>query len=175
MKKQLPIYLYGAISILVGIFLLFSADRSFNNIKLTLGISLTIGALFSFISAWSSRKSNVEFAYHEMHALAMIVYGAYILFFCKSLEMLTSLTAFLFFFYAFSEIIFCNRVFELASRVINKIVIVRLLLALAIGVGTMLAMNASEITLEGFGILFVLVGINIILYAPVMKSIKYSK
>ncbi|MFT6826982.1 MAG: uncharacterized membrane protein HdeD (DUF308 family) [Roseivirga sp.] len=174
MKKYLSIYLYGAIIIFAGVFLLFSEYTSFDTLKLTIGISLTIAAIFSSISALSSRKSHVEFAYHEMHALAMLVYGVSVLLFCKTLETLTSLTAFLFIFYSFSEFIFCLRLFDLGKKVVLKIIIVRLVLGLAIGVGTIVAMNVSEFTLEGFGILFIMVGLNIMLYAPIMKNNKLN-
>jgi uncharacterized membrane protein HdeD (DUF308 family) len=170
MNKYISIYLYGAITIFAGVFLLFSENSTFHSLKMTLGISLTIGAVFSFLSALLSRRKQVEFAYHEMHALAMIVYGLSVLMFCNTLETLTSLTAFLFFFYAFSEIVFCVRLFDLKSKIVYKIAIIRLLLGVAIGVGTALVMNDSKFNLEYFGILFTLVGVNILLYAPVLKG-----
>jgi uncharacterized membrane protein HdeD (DUF308 family) len=172
MKKHLPILLYGAIAIFVGIFLLLSDYSSFNVLKLTLGISLIIGAISSFVGAYSSHRGQVAFAYHQMHALATIVYGVSILVFGSSLERLISITALFFFFYAFSEII-------LATKVVYKIAALRFILGLAIGLGTVVAMHFSKFTLEGFGVLFVILGVNIMLYAPVMKvgnndKIQYS-
>ncbi|MFT4803580.1 MAG: uncharacterized membrane protein HdeD (DUF308 family) [Cyclobacteriaceae bacterium] len=179
MKKHLPILLYGAIAIFVGIFLLLSDYSSFNVLKLTLGISLIIGAISSFVGAYSSHRGQVAFAYHQMHALATIVYGVSILVFGSSLERLISITALFFFFYAFSEIILCLRLFELATKVVYKIAALRFILGLAIGLGTVVAMHFSKFTLEGFGVLFVILGVNIMLYAPVMKvgnndKIQYS-
>jgi len=52
-------------------------------------------------------------------------------------------------------------------------VLIRLILGLVIGIGTVFAMNFLEITVELFGLLFILVGINVILYAPVMKSTQF--
>jgi uncharacterized membrane protein HdeD (DUF308 family) len=169
MKKYVSIYLYGAIAIFTGAFLLFSDSSSFNTLKLTVGISLTIGAIFSFFSAFSSRRNQIEFAYHEMHALAMMVYGVSVLFFCNTVEALISITSFLFIFYAASEVIFCIRLFDLKSKINFKIVIVRLLLGLAIGVGSVMAIHYSNFTLQGFGLLFIIVGVNIMLYTPVLK------
>jgi uncharacterized membrane protein HdeD (DUF308 family) len=169
MKKHLPIYFYGAIIILVGIFLLFPEYYSLNRINLTIGITLTIGAMLAFMAAFSRRTKHVQFAYHEMHALAMLVYGISIILFCNTLEKLISVTAFLLVFYAFSEIIFCNWLFNLGQKTIHKIIIVRFLLGIAIGIGVVISMNFSEHTLEGFGILFIMVGINIMLYVPVVK------
>jgi uncharacterized membrane protein HdeD (DUF308 family) len=170
MKKHLPIYLYGSIIILVGVFLLFSENSSFKIIKITLGISLIVGAIFAFITAFSRQRQEVQFAYHEMHALAMLVYGISLILLCNSTEKLISFTAFLFIFYAFSEIIFCNWLFNLAQKVVFKIVAIRALLGLIIGIGTVVAMNYTEFTIQIFGAMFILVGINIILYVPVMKA-----
>jgi uncharacterized membrane protein HdeD (DUF308 family) len=80
MKKNLPIYLYGSITILAGAFLLFSGNYTFQIIKITLGVSWIVGAIFAFISAFSRQRKQVQFAYHEMHALAMLVYGISLLF-----------------------------------------------------------------------------------------------
>jgi uncharacterized membrane protein HdeD (DUF308 family) len=162
MKKHLPI--------LVGVFLLFSENSSFQIIKITLGISLIVGAIFAFITAFSRQRQEVQFAYHEMHALAMLVYGISLILLCNSTEKLISFTAFLFIFYALSEIIFCNWLFNLAQKVVFKIVAIRALLGLLIGIGTVVAMNYTEFTIQIFGAMFILVGINIILYVPVMKA-----
>jgi uncharacterized membrane protein HdeD (DUF308 family) len=170
MKKYLPIYLYGSIIILVGIFLLFSENSSFQIIKITLGISLIVGAIFAFITAFSRQRQQVQFAYHEMHALAMLVYGISLILLCNSSEKLIVFTSFLFIFYAFSEIIFCNWLFNLAQKVVFKILAIRALLGFLIGIGTVVAMNYTEFTIQIFGAMFILVGINIILYFPVMKA-----
>jgi hypothetical protein len=170
MKKYIPIYLYGTIIILQGIFLLFSKDSSFHLIKYSLGISLIFGAVIAFISAFSRKRRQVQFAYHEMHAIAMLVYGLSVLFFSRTLADLTYITAFLLIFYAFSEVIFCNWIYNLGQKVLFKIVLVRVFLGFIVGMGALVAMNLEDIQFEIFGILFIMVGINIILYVPIMKS-----
>lgn len=175
MKKYLPIYLYGAIIILAGVFLILSKNITFNVIKLSLGFTLTVAAILAFIAALSRQRKQVQFAYHEMHALAMMGYGISILLFCNSSEKLISFTAFLLIFYTFSEIIFCNWLFNLAQKVVYKILFIRLILGLAIGIGTIISMNFSGSTLEGFGVLFIMVGINIVLYIPIMKVKEFNE
>ena len=107
-----------------------------------------------------------------MHALTILLYGIYILVFSSTLDKLISITAFLFIFYLFSEIIFCNWLFNLGNKILYKIVVIRTLLGLAIGVGAIVAIKFPSLTLEIFGILFILVGTNIMLYVPVMKDNK---
>jgi uncharacterized membrane protein HdeD (DUF308 family) len=169
-KKYYSIYLYGAIIILGGIFLLFSKNSTFNFIKFPLGIALTAGAILAFIAAYYSQRKQVQFAYHEMHALGMLIYGVSILFLGNTLEKLISFTSFLFFLYSFSEIIFCFILFNLAQKVVYKILIIRVVLGLVVGIGAVVAMNYTALTLEIFGLLFIMVGINIILYVPIMKG-----
>jgi uncharacterized membrane protein HdeD (DUF308 family) len=174
LKKNLYVYLYGAFIILGGFFLLFSKNYTFETIKITLGTILIAGAALAFLTALSRQRKQVEFSYHEVHALAMLVYGASIMLFSHSPETLIYFTSFLLFFYAFSEIIFCTWLFNLGKKVTYKIVFVRLILGLLVGIGVIVIMYypnfQKEIDLEGFGVLFILIGINILLYEPVIKT-----
>ncbi len=171
MKKQLPIYLYGSILIFAGVFLFISENYSFRNIKITLGIALIVGAFLAIITAFTRQSQEVQFSYHELHALTMLVYGISLLVLCNSTENLITFTAFLFIFYALSEIIFCSWLFNLAQKVVFKILVIRVLLGLIIGIGTVVAMNYEEFSIQLFGVMFILVGINIMLYVPVMKPL----
>lgn len=173
MKKHHPIYIYGAIVILLGIFLMFSRYYTFQTIKMTLGITIIIGAILALLKALSRQRKQIEFSYHEIHSLAMLGYGISVLLLANSLETLIYLSAFLFFFYTFSEIIFSTWIFNLGKTVDYKIVAVRVFLGLMIGLGTVailyyFASNQMAV-IEGFGILFIIIGINILLYVPIMK------
>lgn len=170
MKKHIAIYVYGALIMLAGILLLFSDVSNLPNIRIGIGVPLTVGSVLAFVAAFYRRKKQVEFAYHEMHALARLVYGIAVLVFCNTPEKLILVTAFLFIFYAFSEIIFCNWLLELGRKVLYKIVVLRFLLGLAIGVGAIASMFFSKHTLQGFGVLFILVGANIVFYVSIMKK-----
>ncbi len=169
-QKYLPLYTYGALIILSGIFLIYLESSPFIGMQWALGITLSIASVFAFYTALSRQRKQVQFAYHEMHALAMLVYGISILVFCNTSEKFIFISSFLFIFYAFSEIIFCNWLFNLAQKVKYPIVILRLLFGLAIGIGAVLSMHYSKITLEIFGVLFILIGLNILLYVPIMKE-----
>lgn len=169
MKKYLPIYLYGSIISFAGIFLMLSHNSSFIILKSTLGIALIAAAIFAGITAFFRQNKSVQFAYHKLHALAMVVYGMAILLFCDSMERLNTLSTYLFIFYSFSEIIFCIWLFNLGQKVVFKIVAIRILLGLAIGIGTIVALNFPADTLQIFGLLFVLVGLNVLFYIPVMR------
>jgi uncharacterized membrane protein HdeD (DUF308 family) len=170
MKKYLTIYLYGAVIVLGGLFLLFSGRMSIMTMRLVLGIVLTLAAGIAFVAAFFRRKQQVQLAYHELHALALLIYGVLILFFANSFEHLISITSFLFFFYALSEIIFSNWIFNGGKKVNYRVVFVRVLLGLVIGFGTVTGMNFTEYTREIFGVLFVIIGINIVFYVPVLKE-----
>lgn len=170
MLKYLPIYIYGFITTLVGIFLILPNNNLFLTVKYTLGISLILGAIFAFITAFTRQRKHVQFAYHEMHALVMLTYSLSIILFCTSPKELISFTVFLFIFYAFSEIIFSTWLFNLHQKAIVQIAVIRALLGLVIGFGTIAALNFTDFTLQIFGVLFIMVGINIMLYLPVMKT-----
>lgn len=170
MNKHIPIYIYGGIILLEGIFLMLSQQSSFKLIHMTLGITMSCVAVFAFVAAFIRQRKQVQFAYHELHASALLIYGLCILYLCNTLESLISYTNFLFIFYAFSEIIFCYWLFNLAQKVVTKIVAVRVLLGLIIGIGAVLSMMYPAYSLEIFGVQFILVGINVILYVPELKK-----
>jgi hypothetical protein len=170
MKKNIPIYLYGLITILAGVFLVVSKDSSLNEIKFKLAITLLVGAFFAFATAAFRQNKQVQFAYHTMHAFAMLLYAIALLFFCNSMERFINFTFYLFIFYSFSEIILCSWIFNLAQKVVFKIVLIRVLLGLVVGIGAVIALNFKLVTLQVFGVLFIMVGANIMLYVPVMKA-----
>lgn len=176
MKNNIALYLYGSLIILVGIFLVFFpySQPDFFTVKLVVGGVLINGAFLAFRTAFKRKRKQVQFAYHEIHGVAMLAYGFAVLFFCESLEQLIQMSSLLFFYYAFSEIIFCVWLFDLGQKVYYKILFVRLLLGLAIGIGTVGIMyftpTSSSVKLAGFGFLFMIVGANILLYVPILKS-----
>ena len=170
MKKYFPVYLYGAIIIIGGIFLSISRNLQFNDIRSRLGITLIVAAIPAFIATLKRPRKDVQVAYHEIHALTMLVYGIAVLAFGNTMEKLISFTAFLLIFYGASEILFCNWLLNLKQKVFYRILIIRLLLGLAVGFGTVIAMNYSEFTLEIYGAMFIIIGINVFLYVPIMKE-----
>lgn len=169
MNKHFPIYLYGAILVFLGFFLIFSEQLPFHIIRITLGLSSIVGAVFAFISALARNRQQVAFSYHEMHALAMLVYGISILLFCNTFETIIPFTAFLFLFYAVSELIFSNWLFNLKQKIVFRVLAIRAILGLLIGIGAVVALSVTKLTLQLFGTMFILVGINVIMYVQVMK------
>jgi uncharacterized membrane protein HdeD (DUF308 family) len=158
---------------LEGVFLLFSRFYTFHILQYSLGITLIVAALVGFLKALSRQRNQVEFTYHEIHALTIFVYGLSVLLFANTLEVLTNFSVFLFIFYTFSEIIFCNWLFNLHRGVMQKIVFFRVFLALLVGIGTIILMYYDGVDksriMEGFGVIFIIIGVNILLYIPAMK------
>lgn len=170
MKNHPSIYFYGITIIISGIFLLMSKNVEFETNKLSIGIILTVGAFAAFISAFIRIGKQVQFAYHEIHAITMIVYATCLLLFCSNIEALIYYTNFLFIFYSFSEIIFSSWLFNLGQKVVLKILITRILLGLSVGLGTIVAMHYTTYTFTIFGSIFIAIGMNVLLYSPVMRE-----
>jgi hypothetical protein len=179
MKKSLPIYLYGVVILLESIFLLFSENWTFETLKLTVGLPLVLGALTVIVTQLSYKNKPVAFLYHAMHAFTMLFYGFFVLLICNKLETLIFLNYFLFFFYAFSEIFFCFWLFNLGKKIFYIIVIIRLLIGLLIGIGVTVLMYDPDpnlaVEMEKFGLLYMLMGINLMLYDPIVKTMKLKE
>jgi hypothetical protein len=168
-REIVPVYLYGYSIIFAGLSLAFVDDSNFQWIKTIVGILTLFGSAVAFLAAVSRHKRHVEFVYHEIHALAMVTFGIAILFFCENTRQFTAMLSFLLFFYAFSEIIFCNLLYNLSQRVVSRIVGIRLTIALIVGIGTVVAISSSDLGYQIFAFLFVLIGVNVIFYIPVLK------
>jgi hypothetical protein len=168
-REIAPVYLYGYAIIFAGLSLAFIDDSNFQWIKTIVGILTLSGSAVAFLAAVSRHKRHVEFVYHEIHALSMMFYSISLLFFCDQPRDLTFNTSFLLFFYAFSEIIFCNLLYNLSQRVVSRIIGVRLTIALIVGIGAVVANSFKDSSFQVFALLFVLIGVNVIFYVPVLK------
>jgi hypothetical protein len=168
--NPLSLYVYGGITIAAGLVLGSLNSGPFNTLKLTLGFTLVAGAIFAFATGFQSKRSEVKFAYHELHALAMMGYGVSIMLFCETMENLLFLTAFLFLFYALSEIILSSWMFNMGKKVSLRVLVLRVALGVFLGLGTVVAMNDTGIAVEVFSVLFAVAGINVLLYVPIIKS-----
>ncbi len=165
--------MHGLLIVASGILTIVFQNESYTFIKYMLFGSLLISAIFGFIAMAKRTKQQVQFAYHELHTLTIVIYAFALLLFGNSFERLTYFTAFLFIFYAFSEIIFCFWLLNIHGRVNLKTLITRFLLGLICGLGTVTVLSYPEwkenLKLIGYGVIFIIIGINIILHKPIMK------
>ncbi|MCC6410363.1 MAG: hypothetical protein IT270_01815 [Saprospiraceae bacterium] len=173
-SKEISLFLYGSLILLSGLLLLFLQNASLEWVKYTVAGCFVLAALFAFLTAMKRDKQNVQFAYHEMHALAFIVYAFTVFFFCPSFSRFLYFTAALMLFYTFSEITFSIWLFNLKRKINPRILIVRLALGLLVGIGPVILLahtsSTKEVKLMSIGLFFSVIGINILLYKPVMKA-----
>ncbi len=174
MQNNLFVKIYGVIIIFTGLLLLSLQDISFSTLKNTVGAALIVGAVFALVSAFRRTRKQVQFAYHEVHAITMFVYGISVLLFVNKIEIFNYLTAYLLVFYSVSEIIFCNWLFNLKNNVKFQILFIRILLALIVGIGTVVLMSYytdnHAMIMQSYGFLITIIGVNILLYVPIMKK-----
>jgi peptidoglycan/LPS O-acetylase OafA/YrhL len=175
MTKQLSLYLYGSLIIIAGLLLFILQSEPLRVIQYTTAGCILLAAIFAFITALKRNGKQVQFAYHEIHGLALLGYFVALFFFCHNVERFTYITAHFFVFYAFSEIIFAIWLFNLKKQISSKILILRLVLAFFIGISTMAILNYSEANpitnLICIGGIFVIIGVNILLYQPIMQTL----
>lgn len=171
--KKIPLFLCGVVLIYAGLFLFFLVYFIFHNVKLILDIMLIIGAIVAFYRALSRQRKQVELSYHEIRAFAALAYGILVLVFINTLKILFYFLSFLTFFYAFSKIIFCTWLLNLGQKMVYKITFVPIILGLIISIGTILMMYhntiSDKIAIKGFGELFTIIGVNILLYTLMMR------
>lgn len=173
-RKEISLLLNGSFILLTGLMLLFLQNASLEWVKYTVAGLMLTAAFFALITAMNRNKQNVQFAYHEMHALSIFVYAVAVLFFCPSFSRFNYFTSSLLLFYTFSEITFAFWLFNLKKDINPGVVIVRLALGLLVGVGPVILLahtaSTNEVKLMSIGVFFILIGVNILLYKPVMKA-----
>lgn len=170
MKNILSVYVYSAVIIFDGFFLMLSTGLMLDTIKIVLGITLSIAALFALLASFFCHNKPIQCAYYKVHALTMAIYGVSIMLFFNSWESFLTASAILLFFYAISEVVFCGWLFNIGKKVIYRILVVRFLIGILIVIGVVVAMYFSSFSKEIFGFLFVLIGTNFMLYVPDTKT-----
>jgi hypothetical protein len=174
MNKKLFLYLQGSLLLLAGIMLVFLQNQPYDSVNSLLLICLIPSAFFGLIAAIKSFRLKIQFFYQEIHTLSLTVFAITLFLFARDFEWLNDITTFFIMFYTFSEITFCNWLFNLPDRIDSKILIVRISLALFCGIGAVVIYSYSAINqnlkLVGFGVIFIAIGINILLFKPVIKN-----
>lgn len=174
MNKQQTLYLYGFLVILTGILIIGLRAESIHLLKCVMACCLIPAALLAFGTALKSKNSRVQFAYHELHALALVVYAGLMLTYCEDFECFIYLTTFFFVFYTFSEMVFAAWLFNLNPVLVYQIALTRILFGFVIGIGAIAILYHPDLTqserLMGYGIIFIILGINILFYKRVMKT-----
>jgi len=173
-RREISLLLYGSLIILSGLLLLFLQNASLEWVKYTVAGCMFPAALFALLTALSRNKQHTQFAYHEMHAIALLAFAVAVLFFCPSFSRFSYFTASLLLFYTFSEITFSIWLFNLKRGINPPVLITRLALGLLAGIGPVILLahtaSTNEVKLMTIGLLFIVIGINILLYRPVMKA-----
>jgi hypothetical protein len=173
MSKNVSLYLQGLFVVMTGILIIVFQNESHDFLKNLISSCILISVAFGLNTSMRRVKRQVQFAYQEIHTLSFMIYAIALFLFCGSYESLSYFTAFLFIFYAFSEIIFCFWLFNLHGKVNIKVLIRSILLALVSGIGTVTVISYPALTpsvkLMGYGIIFIIIGLNLLLYKPIMK------
>jgi hypothetical protein len=174
MSRKVSLFLSGVFILIPGILLIVLYQSTFETIRYVLLAFLAPSAILSLITAIKRYREQIQFVYHEIHALALLIYVVALFGFCTKFEQLNKYSVFLFMFYAVSEIIFCSLLFNLKGKVILNTLILRIAFSFIIGIGTTIIVSTQEILqttkLMGYGVVFILMGINSLLYRPIMSQ-----
>jgi hypothetical protein len=172
MPRKLSLFLSGMFIIIPGLLLIVLHPAPFETIRFTLIAALVPATILGILTSIKRYREHVQFVYQEIHTIGLLIYVIAIAAFCYSFENLNKYSIFLFMFYAVSEIIFCSLLFNLKGKVIINSLIIRIALSFIIGIGATIIVSTQEILqttkLIGFGVVFALMGINALLYQPIM-------
>ena len=175
MTKYLSLQIYGLLIVLAGLSLiLFQYFFLQINIQFV-SVCILVSAAFAFLTAYKSKHKQSRFKYHRIHAIGMVIYGVAILLPAFYSLKFIHLTTFYLIYYGVVEMIFCFMLFNLKSVLGLEILIIRLITGFIIYIVASLLlfyinMNKSYVVI-GDGILFIISGLQVIFYLPIVKKL----
>lgn len=174
MDKKSALFYQGIFIIISGILLIVYQNAEYNFIKNLQIFSLIPCAVLGFITAIKRFDKQIQFAYQKIHTFTIIIYLLVLAVWGNSINEYNFITALLFIFYMFSEIIFSGLLFNLHGKVYLRTLVIRTLVAIFTGIGTVIIVSSTSFSqnekIMGFGIIFIAVGIAVLLYKPIMKN-----
>jgi hypothetical protein len=175
MTRFLSVYLYGGLLMITGfVILLFSSHLSLEVNRYIVSILVLISFVLASFASYLSLPHHVQSNYHALHALGLFVYGIAILYYTYNLNDFIYYTSFFLLFYGLAEIIFCFILFNLKLQLKTYTLISRIVLGLFVSIGAVLLQAITEYEPGSIiitsGILFIIIGIQIIMYVPIVKK-----
>jgi hypothetical protein len=174
MNKKSYLVLQGVFFLLTGFLLILMAGESLQTIKYILLGGLTPSMILGVLTAAKRINKHIEFTYQIIHVFGISCYLLSLIFFCSNFDQLNNYTSIFFMFYAFSEIIFCNYLFNSNEHIKSNILLTRIVIGLICGIGSVVIFSLPDTNqafkLIGNGIIFSIIGINILIFRPILKN-----
>ncbi len=178
MNKYQTNVLSGILIIIAGIFLLVIPYTNSIAIHYAVAFCMIASAYLAMLTAFKTKNILIPFRYHELHALGMVVYGILILFYPTNLSVFLNITSFFFLYYGLTEMIFCFQVLNQHAIIRFEIASLRLAIGFTIYLGAVIifgfAGTNQNYTVIGYGIMIILIGINMVLFKTVLKKLHDS-
>lgn len=175
MFKYQSISVYGFLIITAGISLLIKSDSEIKTHALIVSSIMIISALISGFVALKTQANKVQSRYHTLHTVGLLFYGILLFFYPKTLSDFSDVTALFFIFYGFSEIIFCFWLFNLQAKISLSQLITRLILGFVFFLSSLLMIGLRHpypsTELISAGVIFIIIGIEVILTAPIVTKL----
>jgi hypothetical protein len=175
MFKYQSISLYGFSVILAGISLLIKSGANIETHSFIVAVFILVSALIAGFVALKISANKVQSRYHTLHAVGLLFYAILLFFYKKTISDFSDITALFFIFYGFSEILFCFWLFNLQAKISVGQLIIRLTLGLVFFLSSILMIGLrhpyQSIELISAGIVFVIIGIEVILTTPIVTKL----
>jgi hypothetical protein len=162
--------------VLAGISLLIRSDSNIEIHAKIVAVAILVSAIVAGIVVLKTKINKIQSRYHSLHAVGLLLYGIAIIFYKKTNSDFSDLTALFFIFYGLSEIIFCFSLFNLKAQISVYQLIIRLTLGLLFFLSSTVMMGLrhpyQSIELVSAGIIFIIIGIEVVLTIPIVTKLK---
>jgi hypothetical protein len=173
MTKYQSLIVYGLLIVMTGTVLLIFEFNASPSIRFPVALGILSSAVFAMITTVKSKNLQVPFKYHGMHALGLTAFAASILILGTDVLKLLNITAFFMLFFGITELIFGMQLLMLKASISLPILIFRLVIGFAQGLGSIVILQLSYLkqsdALLGSGIGLVVAGISIISFKTILQ------
>lgn len=168
MNRYQAVIIYGVLIVINGLILMALSYNPSKIIQYSVGIAMILAAIFAIISSRKSKDFQIPMKYHAIHAGGMMAYGLAIFFLAIDIELFFNITTFFLLYYGIIEIIFCLQLFILKTRIPLYVNVIRMIIGLAIAIGAVFVLAATEVDLSialiASGLTFTFSGIILIIF-----------
>jgi hypothetical protein len=169
---------YSVLVIITGIVLMSLAYYPFVNIRYTVAGGMILSSIFAFITAYKCRPFQVPTKYHALHAGGFMIYGLLLILMAKNIQQFSHITTIFLLYYGFVEIIFCLEILMMKQNLMMQTIFFRLIIGLVILTGAATILSTSYIdqnmAVISAGVVFIISGINLILFRTILKVLVKS-
>ena len=172
--------MYAILLMISGFVLIGLVETTYKLLSETFFFTIILSAAFASVTAFKCKQDQVPLNYHALHAIGLLLYGLSFLILAQDFDKFYLYTIFYLLYYGLAELIFGIQMLLQKDKMLFRVIVIRLAIGFTIAitaVGLYISLHKyieMKNAIKVIGGLFILSGVNLILFKTVLKSL-YQK